>query len=228
MKNVAQMMGNGFQSAEQAHAEPRAPSAGLLSKGRLALDLAFCSYWHHKHQKLQNPVGYYLLCDSSPQVGQEWFLTELWVLQGSHYELKELFLKMTSLASGLVEGLQEKDAIVKEIEHHFYRHVCPPMVLGSKRGQLPHKLHALLQTLFLESQQWRQVRQTLVSLVSLTTDLGTESYLSTVKASDTGLASCIPKIGDCSTALADLRGEDPHLECPWPVAKPLRAGPGLC
>ena len=223
---VIKRVGHMMQGAEDSVAQPKAPGAAVLSKARLALDLSFSHYWCVKHEQVEDIAGYYLLCDSSPQVGHDWFLTELWVLRGAEDELKELFLKMTSMASGLAEG-PDKGGIVEQIQRHFYRHVCPPMVLGSKRGQLPHKLHALLQALFLESQSWRRVRQTLERTVSLTTDLGTESSLPTIKATDAGLSSCIPQIGDCATALADLRGEDRHLESPWRLSVLSVAGPAL-
>ena len=201
----------------------KVPDASLLSKARLALDMAYAAYWQKEHAgKNFDGVGaMYLLCDSSPQCGFDWLLLEVWVLYGGDEELATLFTSICTLSCGLTDGAA-KETLVKSIEQRFKRHVSPPTVLGSKRAQLSHKLHALLHSLFLENFTWTNVWRMLQRTVSLTTDLGTESGLATVTTRQEGLQTCIPKLGDWSQALDILQG------CEAAIAQDTRVAPLLC
>ena len=57
------------------------------------------------------------------------------------------------------------------------RHVFPPALIGSRRASLVHKVHCMLHQLRLECGSWRAVNDYLQTVISFTTDHGTEAGL---------------------------------------------------
>ena len=68
------------------------------------------------------------------------------------------------------------------IAEHMWTHAFPPVGLGPRKGQsdLPHKLKAMLHSMFLETGDQQCLHTLLDSIVSMTTDFGTEFLIASV------------------------------------------------
>ena len=84
-----------------------------------------------------------------------------------------------SLATDLVEANMLTDLERSEAEQmmagKIRRHQLPPAALGSRRSSLLHKLHAFFHAYYNETCSWAALGGLMQTVVSVTTDAGTES-----------------------------------------------------
>ncbi len=155
------------------------PSPTTLYRHRLTLHMAMCLRAQYAHQTLLLAGGVvrWGTMDSSPQSGRNWIMVgfatvalddlgqclrhsrRLWELRQSEDE-GEL-----EVAAGIMEALRAKIAFTPSI----------PTTVGSGRGSLAGKLHAMIHGCKLAARTWSQCASLLNSCISWTGDLGTEA-----------------------------------------------------
>ena len=104
----------------------------------------------------------FMLADSSPQFGTDWFITELYIVQDilldnvvdAYFEL----ISLVSLGDCLsAEQIQLRKDLTQEICKSILRHVLVPTGIGSRASSLADKLHCLLHQLYLLVGSWKSV-----------------------------------------------------------------------
>ena len=215
-------------------------------------------------------LPWYGFCDSSPQGGHDWLLSYSHALTaGSASDLLRLAQSVNELARGTAdvakaianggrgsssstggEGLEAEGrgadspaALTRQICEGFSQHTFVPGALGARAGSLVDKVGTFLHGARVETSSLELLRARLQSLVSWTTDLGTEAGFSDVSAAgfwpalratfgdvaaapqaveaDTGEAAIVEATVDAGAAAADWDAEA-HL---FMVALPI---PGMC
>lgn len=76
----------------------------------------------------------------------------------------------------------DQTALDAELRDMISRHVPIPTSIGSGRGSVAHKAHALLHSLYMDLGSWASVRDFMASVVSFTSDQGVEALLATLPA----------------------------------------------
>ena len=152
-----------------------APEKWTISKSNLQIDAAFMLVQRRLFLEARARGGRrrFLNIDSSPQGGRDWLICESTsVCKKDLLRLAQLFVDLhsaeddidpESLVSGLIES-----------------HIHPPVALGSKKSGLISKFHAFCQQLFLETGSIEYFPEWMGEVVSITSDLGTESGLSSI------------------------------------------------
>ena len=129
-------------------------------------------------------VRLYILCDSSPQAGRDWVMTEYKMLSTEHavavFEaVKQLFQIKKGESTGCKpEGAESFNTIDAGCSSHMF----PPGAVGSRRASLLHKLHAVLHSMRMDLGSWNEVKDFCDDIVAFTTDAGVESGLAKVQA----------------------------------------------
>ena len=168
-------------------------SISMLSKSRLLVDVGFMLLNGVRHRRESNDsrTVRYLMADSSPIKGIDFFALESWTASGGELPLDAMdYLIATRKAS--VEDDMERARMQELRQFHgqalqraLKKHIFPPALLGSKRASLIHKAHCMLHQLRLECGSWKDVWKYLANVVSFTTDQGTEAGLADFMAVDT-------------------------------------------
>eukprot|EP00973_Karenia_brevis_P030213 4163816-Karenia_brevis.AAC.1 len=131
----------------------------------------------------------YLMADSSPIGGYDFFILEQWRIEDPATYAAAVDILINSRGTEW-DSLGNEEA--NELRHMrtenstkmlnaTERHVYPLTTLGTKRSSLLHKVHCLLWSMFLECGSWVLVQRLLEKVVSFTTDQGTESGLADFK-----------------------------------------------
>ena len=174
------------------------PSQSVLSQARFFLDLALMCEMRQRHAQMFDPRkgsthviddhgAMYLMADSSPQGGVNWLMIEYSVIQHRDLivcsmaasELSGAARRLTDAQEAGVPLLQEElDAERSAAEAIFgmlQRHPMVPVGLGSGRSSMWHELHALYHSFFLECGDPALLSELAASIISLTSDRGTEA-----------------------------------------------------
>jgi len=175
----------GWQSARRV-----LPSAYSQHIGRFHLDMSLCLL---ARQESADAI-WIVTADSSPQLSRDWLLSSALVAKRS--SLPAIGLAFRSLSQARLwrdQNLEEimpqdmVDRTKKEeqfIATAFTRHYFLPVALGLGATNLLHKVASLLHASYFESHGLQGLRDVLQSVVSITTDLGTEVGVHTYKAHD--------------------------------------------
>ena len=125
----------------------------------------------------------YLLADSSPRGGRDWFLAELYIIQES--QLDELLEAQAQLLEPDISPARRSEA-TRLMQGRLFRHVLVPVALGLGETGLHQKMTVLLHALRLEAHNWAMVQRISMRIVSITTDYGTEMLLHQIPPVDAG------------------------------------------
>ena len=165
------------------------PSKSKLSKARLLLDASWCMLWRNHflsgaRSKSEGDVclpALFLLADSSPQLGADWFIAEASHLhpQANKREFFELVIALANGCGKELEAVQRQWRIEasSKLQSLLKKHCFIPTALGSARASAQHKLQCLLHTLHLDLHSWANVRAVCERIVSFTSDFGIEALL---------------------------------------------------
>lgn len=188
----------------------KAPGPTQVSRWRLAVDVGFMMVMRSLFRESRGHTVRALLCDSSPQCGFDWLLTEIHGLSPIDYEkwtkdtwrliqTRERWDKLVRSDDPSLDGElrcleDERKKLQADLEalgtaRHPTSdvHLMPPAATGSRRSQVVHKVHALLHCLRLEIGEWPAVADFLATIRAVTTDFGTESGLCDVQNVDLSL-----------------------------------------
>ena len=174
------------------------PSKSTLSKARILMDVAWCMLWQHQFDdcfassRMTNPgakadaetaalPSMFMLADSSPQFGADWFICELSHVDPS-VDPVELFCLVVELAqsrSADLDALQRhsREMGTQRLQTMVKKHCLIPTALGSARASTQHKIQSWLYALFMDFQSWSRVRSCCVRIVSFTSDFGPEANM---------------------------------------------------
>ena len=167
-----------------AQASSIVPSAATISRHQLTIHVAWLRLQQEKFAEIQHdsdlmPI-WTLMADSSPQGGRDYlnFVAEA-VPCGKLAEVFEAThtLLRVAAAEEMTDGDVEAEEASLNFKEAFVSLPLPPVVLGSKRGTAPHKMHGLLHSLRLIMPDWKSVLLMVRHLVSVTSDLGVEKLL---------------------------------------------------
>ena len=176
----------------------RMPSATTISRSQRVLDAAYCMEWRKRWSLLhaQNASGWYMMADSSPQHGQDWFLQFVRIAENAPAAFRSMTALLRSHPSGTSTWSKEEWASwlcersmvelallrhhTRTLNHEVSNHWLIPTACGSKRGSALHKVHNMIHALYLDCGSWSSVEKFLQSLVSYTSDQGTERLVSQV------------------------------------------------
>ena len=159
-----------------------------FSRHKWAPEWALPSQSGHSFLDVRGAV--YWLVDSSPQGGRNWLMMEYWKLQAEHV-LPTFFLAHELLhlhadrrkqdvqedSEQMLQLLDRESEIFDSIASALSHHHVPPVGLGSGQASAHHEAAALAHAHFLESGSTEVMIGMAESVVSFTTEKGTERLL---------------------------------------------------
>lgn len=168
------------------------PSAGTLSRFRVVLDAGFMLWARAWNQSLHNgpsQVVRLFLSDSSPQGNENWQLSEYFLvpnplttssLVDQLTELMQMFVHPATVLQEMhgmdhAEVMEKHHVLSKQLDGVVVHHMLPPTALGFRKQKFTDKLNAILHSIYNESASYKDMRDFLNTICSLTTDLGVES-----------------------------------------------------
>jgi hypothetical protein len=89
----------------------------------------------------------------------------------------------------------DQTALDVELREMIARHVPIPTSIGSGRGSVAHKAHALLHSLFMDLGSWKALKNFMASVVSFTSDQGVEALLASLPV-DIMDQEFVPRLGE--------------------------------
>jgi len=143
----------------------------------------------------------FFLCDSSPQAGKDWVLTECRLLSKEHAVAVFEAVQKLFNTKGQSDQTVYRGALFVILEENCTRHMFAPGAVGARRASLLHKLHAVLHSMRLEMGSWAAVKAFASDTFAFTTDTGVESGLAGVSAP--GMKEFFPNIPDVSMPESD-------------------------
>ena len=213
--------------AEEQMKHAKVPSATTVSRSQRILDASYCMEWRRRWSMLyaQESSGWYMMGDSSPQCGQDWFLQFVRIAEDAVaiYRAKTALVLAHSSSSSrtwdewaawlLDRTPLELGALrqhTRALNSAVSTHWLIPTACGSKRGSALHKVHNMIHALYADCGSWSSVEKFLKSLISYTSDQGTERLLSQVPYTLAELrqTSWCPKFEDMEDESTDLLGSD--------------------
>ena len=148
------------------------PSDALLHESQLTLDTAMVL--HQRYHNTYDDCAMYLWWDATPK-GIDWLLSQVHIVaskdQQAYWKARQALhhrLDMCKLDEGDI-------AATKAMNECVTMHTFLPVGLGLRMGKLEHKLSAWFHALACECVDWSQLVAVCRNIVSVTTDLGTES-----------------------------------------------------
>ena len=153
----------------------RLPGASTLRRHRLTLDVCLMRLWANwiADLVLENDYVCYLLADSSPRLGREWLLSELYIFRSK--DLINFVEMMYGLADlNLAEDDPERLRLEKRMRQLVHHLILSPVCMGQANCGLSIKWAALIWALRLHSLAWFHVAQLTANCFGFTSDMGTE------------------------------------------------------
>ncbi len=170
-----------------------------------------------------------LLSDASEQGGVDWQLTHEIIIAGKDLiplfdAVDELLLIRTNyfqdadangddLPDGAEDRIQELNKIILR---SIQRHTLPPVALGYRRSNLPHKLQSQLHALRAELFSLSQLEAKASCVVSQTSDMGTERLTAESRTKNQSVGDLVNHFVDPP----DFGGKNESVKCPkrlgWP------------
>ena len=151
-------------------------TAPSVSRHRLSLHCAFLVTLRRVNAQLccaSTPVRY-STCDCSPQAGREWLLSgtltipgealmdcfdaalELIEMQGAECDGDVIIDAESECGLARAAKRDKQQALVRLLENSMTRRPHCPVALGSGRGSVAHKVHALVHAIRLEHDTWAE------------------------------------------------------------------------
>ena len=173
---------------ESLEKETGTPSSSLLARTRLVLDISLLIIARESHLI---PCSRYAWADASPAKGHEWiWLQTVAILEADLLPVFEAVLRLIMHAQASPEVDLSGEAVeepilelMSQLHSCVKRHIYTPVALATSCADLSKKAQAVVHAFTLESRDWQGLRATLNSVVSFTSDLGTEIGLAGVQAS---------------------------------------------
>ena len=166
----------------------RLPSGPTLSRSQMLLDAALCCYMRKQFLELRASI--FMLADASPQAGHDYLLSTCLMINHATLErcaeaaktMKaswDVFVDAYSRDdhASMMEVVAQRQQWGEILKETLTVHRLLPMGLGSGATSLDHKARAIARAMLAETQSLPALRQTLMQVTSVTTDLGTESGL---------------------------------------------------
>ena len=191
-KGTAEMVSNeSLIQGMTANNGVKPPSATTLRRMCFAIDAGAMLLERSKRSRFRCAASYGW-ADSSPQGGRDWLLTKLashrWNPEDAQRPgIVDLFKQaLLLICSGSEDGRREADPARLELRKNAISilrcsltlRVLPPAAIGLRRANLAHKAAAFVHSIALETNQSIECLEAeLSSLVSFTTDLGTEASI---------------------------------------------------
>ena len=130
-----------------------------------------------------NDFVIFMLADSSPRVGKDWLLCEIYFITDK--DIAEFFIVKDKLKEAWLND--DKD-LVEELQMQMSRllrhHIMIPTATGVGHSGLGAKWASVVWGWRVETANWRQLARVLLRVFSITTDFGTESMLASVPKLD--------------------------------------------
>ena len=173
------LLASGLQ--DDLSADLEAPSSSTISRNRFLLD---CAIMVQQRRCSGVPAVRHLMCDSSVQKQRDWLHSTVDCINED--QLQDFMAAADSLNSLRMqrqggEGLEDQqlnaDATHQCILKTATRHHCVPVALGMGAAKLEDKVAALLFAWSLECSDLQALQAFVSSLVSITTDYGTEAAM---------------------------------------------------
>jgi hypothetical protein len=209
------MLAAGFAHLGAEDSTTLCPHRTLLSHYRLSFDAAFCMLWSDIYGKLPVGTPLYLQADSSPQFRRDYLVLEYSYVQADRLTelmgiLRRLREYATARATGVQDNIGEQDRaqLTSRLNELFDTHVLCPVGIGSGRGSILHKVHAMLHSFALDLRSWPLVFQACASVVNLTSDQGTESLLQSFPHETVKAEGFLPKFGFLEAELPEPAAAD--------------------
>eukprot|EP00971_Amphidinium_carterae_P330909 6464199-Amphidinium_carterae.1 len=171
---------------EDEFADYCAPGPSLLTQARLWIDGAWCQAWGNSLFELEALPPMYLMADSSPQFGKDWFIAELTYIDPAVCSSATEFLAMVSelqhSSSSNNSSISEHDTVLasqttKRLVSSMARHCFIPTSLASGRASVQHKCNNFLHAVYMEFGDWSRVRTFLRNVDGFTSDMGAEAQM---------------------------------------------------
>ena len=190
----------GFHEHWLAESGASLPSRQLLQARRFHFDAAFCDLMKDAIEPMLKTAGdgsmldsftTYMLADSSPRVGKEWLLSEVFIIDNVHlrsFVSKCLEIRAMHLELEEVDHDREAD-VMKELRAMLKHHIMIPTGMGSACMGLNVKCACLFWAMRQGlAKSFAAVKRFMQSVVSVTTDFGTESGLGSMPPTDANAA----------------------------------------
>eukprot|EP00971_Amphidinium_carterae_P334501 6469822-Amphidinium_carterae.3 len=169
---------------EEEFSEFSMPGPSLLTQARLWIDASWCRAWGDSLFDLKALPPMYLMADSSPQFGKDWFIAELTYIDLAVCSSATEFLTMVweqQSASGSGTLSEHETALrsqtTKTLVSSMARHCFIPTSLASGRASVQHKCNNFLHAIYMEFGDWSRVRTFLQSIDGFTSDMGAEAQM---------------------------------------------------
>ena len=162
------------------------PSASKISASRLLLDVAFMHHMRKTNAEALQAGGSvrYMLADSSVQGHRDFELVRMHSISKSRlfallidaHNLYDIWRGVPYPAQDFMDDwLQQQDIDwINNITAGIIVHAMPVAVIGSARGSLRHKFHAVMHSMFLESACAGDLSAMSAEICTFTTDQGVE------------------------------------------------------
>jgi hypothetical protein len=191
------------------------PHRTLLSHYRLSFDAAFCMLWGDIYGQLPVGTPLYLQADSSPQFRRDYLVLEYSYVRSDRLtELMGILRRLREYATERATGVQDiiseqhRAQLTSRLNELFDTHVMCPVGIGSGRGSILHKVHAMLHSFALDLRSWPLVFQACASVVNLTSDQGTESLLQSFPHETVKAEGFLPQFGFLESELQEPAAAD--------------------
>ena len=167
---------------ESLYNEASLPSATLLSRANLFVDVAFMKVMCEKHiAMVMKQSVLFGLTDASPQGGKEYQIMEYYAIDGgllieagnAAIQLKR-FPKRPGDVIDPVKQIAEMACLMDIIHSARYQHVFPPQCMAQRQTSLPHKGSCAIRMCRLENTDWEMTAKFMELFFSFTSDRGTE------------------------------------------------------
>ena len=167
---------------ERLYNDATLPSAALLSRANLFVDVAFMKVMCEKHVAMvMKQSVLFGLTDASPQGGKEYQIMEYYAIDGeSLIEAGNAAIQLKRFPKRPADVIDKETqsaemATLMDIIHAArYQHVFPPQCMAQRQTSLPHKGSCAIRMCRLENWDWETTAKFLQLFFSFTADRGTE------------------------------------------------------
>ena len=163
------------------------PSRSHICGMRFSVDAGFCllmrQWWDKLLALAESGVDFIicLLADSSPRVGKDWLLSEVFVCTDDEIaEFLETQGKLKALLQSDPVDWPAVQALEEQLKTYMRHHVLIPVANGVGNSSLSCKWAGLIHQFRIEARTWTMVSQILKRALCVTADFGTESGLALV------------------------------------------------
>ena len=181
-------VGSVTSTLESLHREGGTPSRSLLGRMRLVLDLTLLI---KARETDLIPACRYAWADASPAKGHEWvWLQAVVIAEAQLLPLLEAVLHLSTYVhrssdtNWLTEPMEAQVLeLLSSLHRHMQKHSYVPVAMATSRSDLSKKAQAIAHMFATEARSWQSLRAAFHSVVSFTSDMGTELGLGAFQCS---------------------------------------------